>query len=145
MKIEFTKEEYRKLIKAVEIAKWIGENGTDYGAEGEEFEAFCEDMNDISDHVKNFADDADSLDLVTPDTDENNMLMERLENIIDKFEDVTFQELLVIKLVERDCIKKYGDAYFEMDLMERLKKHVEFSKKYEDEIYKNGVKNIGLL
>ncbi|HOO73416.1 MAG TPA: hypothetical protein PK926_16775 [Spirochaetota bacterium] len=145
MKLFFSKKQYQQLFKAIAVARWIAEVGTDYGAEGKEFKDYYTEIKEIADYIESFAGDMQMLKFVDDESDEYDQFMKDISDIMHEYEESIFYDKLVDKLCVRDCVKKYGNAFFDMDPVESMKKRLEFARKYEDEIYENGVKRLEIV
>ena len=145
MKINFTKKQYRQLLKCMEIAEWIATVGSDFGAQGKDFKEYYKEATELLRYVKSFSKEMQAEDLADEESDAYEDFIDNIAGIMQEYEEVVFYDKLVHKLTVRDCIKRYGDAYFEMDNIERMEKQLEFAEKYEDEIYENGVEKVGIV
>jgi hypothetical protein len=145
MKDIFSSNQYKKLVKCLRISKWIAEVGNDYGAEGEEFEEFYKDIKEVISSIEAYAKEMGQAELTDENSDEYHLMMETSAEIMYEYEEASFYDKLVHKLIERDCIRKYGEDFFSKDPMQRLDMMMEFAKKYEDDIFENGVDNLEIV
>jgi hypothetical protein len=145
MEISFSEKQAKQIFKALAVARWVADVGHDYDIEGEEFEEYYNDVRELVDYVESLPKDPESEKLADNHSDEHHILMESIADLMFEYEESVFSDKLVFKLTERDCIKKYGEAYFEMEPMKRLDKRMEFVKKYEDEIFEHGVEHVGIV
>ncbi len=144
MKINFTKKQYHDLLRLVFLGTWVADShcatkrsGTFDEIEqhilscGKEFGV--EDDMDYDEKTKEY--------YFSEDFENNSGVM----RIIDEYDDDTFWEILVERLAARDVRNKYGeDKIKTMEFEELREAQEQYIKKYEDEIYKNGLENIVL-
>lgn len=64
-------------------------------------------------------------------------------NIIEEYNEITFWDLLITRLAERDMILEYGeDNLRNLSVDEYKKIHLEYQKKYYQEFFENGLWNL---
>jgi hypothetical protein len=129
----------------MEIAEWIAAVGDDYGAQGKDFKEYHKEATELLNYVRSFAKEMQAGELADEESDAYDIFIDNIAEIMREYEEAVFYDKLVHKLAVRDCVKRYGNAYLEMDDMERMKKQLEFAEKYEDEIYENGVEKVGIV
>jgi hypothetical protein len=141
VKINFTKEQYETLIKAVYLGNWVV-NATDAEAVDESFDA-------LEEYILSFAKDFGLEKYVDYDEGEQKFYAScefeggDVEEHIQRYDDSTFWEKLIFNLAERDLVHKYGERALEkMDDAERFGKEQEFLEKYEQEFSRNGIGNL---
>lgn len=147
MKINFTKKEYRALLDIFEIAEWImnahkiGVSSTEtvYSALEQKIyshakEMGCEDLIHYADNLKKY--------FPTRTFEETSSF----RDIIDEYDEETFGDELIVRLVERDFIDIVGkEKYGNMTLEEKLGKEELISNKYHDEFEKYGIDNLRIV
>jgi hypothetical protein len=142
MKINFTKEQYETLLKAVYMANSMIDAVADE-SEDNEFAA-------MEEYIFSFAKHFDSERYVAYDEKEKRYYpSERLEDdeevneYIQNYDDDTFWEKLIFNLSRRDMENQYGEALVEkMSEEECLAKERPFAEKYENELGKKGLKHL---
>jgi len=140
MKIFFTKKQYETLVKLAYLGDWLANAHKAGDGVNAEFEK-------LEDYIYSFAGDfgIDELFKQGEDgiTDPTREFEEMLDPYIDEYNDDNFWETLVNRLARRDFIEHYGqDTVSSMDLAELFEKEEPFLKKYDDEFYANGLKNL---
>lgn len=142
MKIFFTKKQYETLVKLAYLGGWIAnahKAGDDVDTEFEKLENY----------IYSFAEDFGMGDLFRQGedgiTDPTREFEELLDPFIDEYNDENFWETLVNRLARRDLIERYGkEAISKMEIGELFEKEEPFEKKYDDEFYANGLKNLNI-
>jgi hypothetical protein len=139
MKIEFSKTQYKTLMKALFLASWVV-NSHKTEEPDDEFERLEQY---ILSHGKFF-------DLKNVDFDEkhgkyyHNMDFEQktLEHL-DDFVDGSFWDELIDRLADRDFFKAHGETEIrKMSRDERFTKFYELAAPYEEEFSEHGVENL---
>jgi len=144
MKIELNQTEFRALLELVEIASWVlHAHKID---EPPETEVYRKLEQKIMSQAKNFGlenlvdYDEDLKEYFPSGTfEEESPVMEFIED----FENDTFWDQMVDRLVERDMIEAEGeDAYLAMELEDRFGKEMPLREKYAEEFEANGLNNV---
>jgi hypothetical protein len=141
MKINFTKEQYETLIKAVYLGNWVV-NAT-------EAETVDENFDGLEEYILSFAKDFGLEQYVDYDEGEKKFYASKeleetdIEEHIQRYDDYTFWDKLIFNLAERDLLHKYGERAVEkMTDVERFEKEQTFLEKYEQEFSVNGIRNL---
>jgi hypothetical protein len=142
MKINLTKKQYHDLLRLVFLGSWMADshNATRRSGTFDEIEQHIlscgkefgvEDDLDYDEKTKEY--------YFSEDFENNSGVM----RIIDEYDADTFWETLVDRLAARDLRNTYGeDKIKTMEFEELVKAQEPYIKKYEDEIYENGLANI---
>lgn len=146
MKVNFTKEQYEVLLKAVYMGVGIVNSVDLEGSEDNEFDA-------LEQHLLSCAKDFNLEQYADYDEEEKRYhpSQELAEDVavveyLHRYDDYTFWDKLVYNLAERDMIKKHGkSAVAKMSEEECLAKGQTFAEKYEKEFEKNGIRNLTIL
>ncbi len=142
MKIEFTKKQYRELIKLVlignSVVSLLGDmtEGTDYKKQSNKLEK-------VEKYLLQFADDFDCEDIADDDAYEKNIWP-----IVSDYDDFILYNSLAHTLAWKDFRKKYSKEEIE----KMAKKNggyfgvalYDFEKKYWDEFDKHGFERLGV-
>lgn len=144
MKIQFTKEQFETLLKAVYLgARTV--NVYEDDIEGNEYVelqkyifGFARDFG-----LEKYADYDEEQKVVWPSADlEEN---EALNELIDRYDDFTFLDKLIYNLAGRDMLDKHGPKALEkMSDQDFFKEEEAFAEKYRKEFAKNGIKNLAI-
>lgn len=149
MKIHFTKKEYRLLLDMIKMADWVLNA---HSVEKEEFKA-TEHYRAISQKIMSYAKEAGSEDRVTFDqqleryftTYDYEMEGEYME-LVRKFEDETFWDLLIQRLAERDFLdqtpESVGIKMSNEDIYARIE---ELKEPYGEELSECGIDNLKIV
>lgn len=143
MKINFTKEQFERLMKLVYLGNWMANahRTDDIIKKYEELEhyifSFAKDFG-----LEKYVDDEEAKDgkfyptrYFEEETDVN--------KLHDEYDNDTFWDEIVDRLARRDFIRKYGiKAIQKMSLEQRIEKEYEFEKEYEKEIDKHGIERL---
>ncbi len=145
MKINITKKEYKSLLDILSIADWIL-NAHKIGDDPE-----TEEYGKLEQKFNSYAEDMGYDNLVTYDTKLKKFFptkefeeTSKFREFIDEFENATFWDELLRRLVERDLIKQEGGVknVMNMNFRERLEKEEPLEKMYATEFEANGLDNI---
>ena len=142
MKINFTKNQYETLLKAVYLGNWVV-NSANEEPDGNKFDkleeylfSFAKDFD--LEHYAAF-DEQDETYHPSLELEED----EEVDEYIQDYDDGIFWEKLIFNLARRDMENEYGeDAVEKMPDEERYVKEQSFADKYEKEFEKNGLKNL---
>ena len=145
MNIEFTKEQYEQLIKAVYAGNWIANaNRTD---------DMIADFDDIEEYVLSHAKDFDLEDLATVGEEDKDAYYpsekletdEELNRVIDEYDDETFWEELIERMTIKDIFSSVSEEDLEaMKEEEFIELYETVRAKYEEEFDENGLMNVDL-
>jgi hypothetical protein len=139
MKIELTKEQYRKLIELLFLGNWIA-NATRTGVKGDEMRT---DYQDIEKYILSFAGDFRAGDAVLKEEGEYFTTMqfeESLIPLIEGYDEYTFWEELADRLANRDLLKEIGPVRILKD--EHMERKDTIEERYQEEFEKNGLRNL---
>jgi hypothetical protein len=142
MKIDFTNQEYKTLVEALELANWM------LHAHAEEEREDTESFRDLEQKVLALSEDFGMADEIIYDKKletyypsremEDNCLAH-----VDEYNNDTFWDELIERFVARDLIRQVGEeAYQAMDFEEKFKKEEPFRIQYEDEFGNNGIERL---
>lgn len=139
MKINFTKEEYRKLLDII-YAGIMVINGNKAP------EDYLEEYEDMEQYIYSFASHYGHGNLVdydpkykryftTPEFDK-----ERIEDLIQEYDDIIFWSMLAFNLAKRDVYRDLEGKKIDRETI--LKGIIEKEAEYRDEFYENGLENL---
>jgi hypothetical protein len=142
MKINFNKEQYEVLIKAVYLGNWM--------VNSMEEESSNEKYNSIEEYVLSFAKDFGLEQYADYTEGEKKYCPSQeleddpeIDEQIHRYDDYTFWDKLIYNLARRDLTRKYGDRpVAKMPPEELLNKEQPFIEKYEKEFEDNGLNNL---
>ncbi|MCB1178646.1 MAG: hypothetical protein KDK36_13760 [Leptospiraceae bacterium] len=140
MEIEFSKEQYNSLIKAVSIANWISSSIDD-----EEFANSINELQNLEQYIfsQNEKFEANDKIYMEPELKEyypTNELEEDIAPMLDNYDDFVFWEELTHRLARRDFVDEYGEEKVSnMDPLNRMELEEEFLVKYSEEFSTNGI------
>ena len=140
MKIEFTKDQFKNLIKLIYLGNWM--------INAFRTEDIVKEFEDLEGYIYSFAKEAGLDKYAIYDKESKkyyptSALEEEVDQYIDEYKDETFWEELIYRLGGRDFVEKYGvEAIKKMTWEERIKKEHPFIEKYADEFEKNGIANL---
>ena len=139
MKINFTKNEYRQLVTMIEIADWV------MNAHDSEEREDTKEYRILRNKILAFADEMGMKGCYEKEGDTYYETLEYEENseqslFIEAFEEDSFWEQLISKLVSRDYNLHYGEEE-NTDLETRTKRIIEIRNRYEQEIDQFGLIN----
>lgn len=141
MKISLTKDQFQELLKLVYLGNWLVNS---IRSVDDQIQAF----DDILDYILSMA-KKEKLE-GTVDFDEGLQrhyptaeFEESLNDYIDEYDNELFWEGLLLRLVERDLIYKYGEEAVKiMTFDEIVDKERPFREKYQKEFERNGIENL---
>ncbi len=142
MKINFTKKQYETLLKAVYLGIWVTTASEDDPEKraidelGRYLFGFAGDfgLDELADH-----DEENKTHYPSASFEEN----EKLNELIDRYDDNAFLTKLIENLAGRDMLNKYGEEKIrKMTDEEFIKEEMPFLEKYENEFAKNGLINL---
>jgi len=143
LKIEFTKEEYLKLLDMVNIADWVihsystgeGEDTREYRELMAKVFSFAQEygLDEFVDQVEGSFEPSRKFEDDSPGFD-----------FIEEFEEEVFWDELIDRLTQRDMEEKYGEDWLD-DFLENEELFREYQQKlleYEEEFEKNGLEGL---
>ncbi len=142
MKIEITKEQYKKLVELMYLGDWVVNACRN--------EDYVKDYEDLEQAVYSHAKEADCQEYVEYDEEEkeycNTIELDRnqkLDGFIDNYDDEIFWKELVERLAERDLYKKFGEKEVsQMSPEKYLEEVMGFEETYRKELEDNGLDNV---
>ncbi|MFQ5930304.1 MAG: hypothetical protein ACE5MK_11445 [Acidobacteriota bacterium] len=144
MKINITKKEYLTLLEILEIADWV------LHAHHTEERSETRKYREIEQKILSYAKDMGFENLVSYDSQvERYFPTRKFEDtspsmeFVREFENDSFWEELVDRLVERDLIRQVGEErLLSMAIGERFEREEPLEKRYADEFYNHGLDNL---
>jgi len=139
MKIEFTVDQFRQLLKFSYLGRWMITSHS---------EKPDQSLLDFDQHILSQAKKMGINDLVEFDPNENSYspspeLDEEMESIIREYDDFTFWDELAWQMAERDFARKFDHAQILcMTTDEIFREKNVLADKYFDEFSENGVENL---
>jgi hypothetical protein len=138
MKINFTKKEYQLLVTMIETADWVMNAHHAHGRKD------AEDYRVLRNKILSFADEMGMKGCYEKEGDTYYETAEYQENskqteFIEEYDEDSFWEQLVTKLVDRDYAQQYGDK--EVNFETKALRLSEIEEKYADEINEFGLLN----
>ena len=142
MKIDFTKEQFELLLKAVYLGNWMVKSTEEEPSET--------DFDAIEGYILSLAKKSGLEHYVEFDKEEGKYYPSKeleenpeVESLIQRYDDYTFWEKLIYNLARRDMDHKYGErAIAQMSPEEHLTKEQPFIEKYEKEFEAHGLRNL---
>jgi glutamine synthetase len=140
MKINFTKKEYHLLVTMIEIADWV------LNAHHADDQPKTKEYKNLRNKILSYAREMGMGDCYYQEEEEYFETKEHEENsdqmaFIEEYNENTFWDQLVNKLVDRDYEKKYGFDD-DVDIKTRFERLMEFEEIYNNEINEFGIKNL---
>ena len=142
MKINITNKEYRTLVEALELAGWV------LHAHAEEEREDTKQFRELEQKILSFAKDFGMKNEISYDSKLEEYIPSRQfeENFlkyIDEYNDDTFWEELIERLVKRDLLREEGKEGFEnLAFDERFQKEDPIRIKYENEFEHHGIERV---
>ena len=130
MEIEFTKEQFERLLKIVYLGNWLV-NAIHSGRKDDEH---IKEFDEIEQYIFSFAKDFGLEKYVEFDEKLQEFfpigeLEEELQKFVDEYDNEVFWEELISRLARSDFIREYGkEAINKMSLEERIEKEFPFEK-----------------
>ena len=147
MKINITNKEYKTLLETLEIVDWVlHAHKTGQPEETKPFREFEQKIFSLAkdfgyDHLIKYDPELKCF-FPTKEFEETSPGMEYIED----FENESFWEDLIERLVERDLIWEMGEKkYLSLDPMERIEKEETHWKKYGDEFETHGIERLEIV
>ncbi|MCL0066233.1 hypothetical protein M1N79_05100 [Dehalococcoidia bacterium] len=148
MKIEFTREEYKRLLDTLYIADWVlnahkvkDDPRTEaYGKLEQKIYSYAKDM-ELEDLIEYAADHEEYYP--TREYEETGPPME----FIGEFENETFWEELISRLADRDLIRQVGgvENLSKLSFEERIEKTLPLEEKYSSEFEERGLDRVSIV
>jgi len=141
MKISLTKDQFQELLKLVYLGNWLVNS---IRTVDDQVPAF----DDILDYILSMAKKEKLEGIVDFDKGLQRHyptaeFEESLNEYIDEYDNELFWEGLLLRLVERDLINKYGEEAVKiMTFDEIVDKERPFREKYQKEFEQNGIENL---
>ena len=143
MEIDLSNEEYKSLIEMMYIADWV------MNAHKTEKDPSTEQYAQLEQKIYSFADQMGHPNLVQYDEKLGEYFPAKLleegpvMQYVDDYDNDTFWDELVERLVERDLLREVGEAKFRrMRVEERWTAEDPLREKYDIEFEENGLENI---
>ncbi|MEO0088698.1 MAG: hypothetical protein ABIK77_05680 [candidate division WOR-3 bacterium] len=128
--LTFKKEELETLLKLIYLGNWLANANREEERTIKKFEELKDQIlsligNNIKEKYENLKYDNEII------------------NIIEEYNEITFWDLLITRLAERDMILEYGEEEIKNLSEEEYKKiHLEYQQKYYQEFFENGLWNL---
>lgn len=141
MKISLTKDQLHEFTKLVYLGHWLVNSIRSVDDQVQEFD-------DILDYILSIAEKEKLEGVVDYDSGTQkhyptSEFEESLSDYIDEYDNELFWEGLLLRLVERDLINKYGTETIKtMTFDEIVDKERPFREKYQNEFEQNGIGNL---
>ncbi len=142
MKNVFSRKQYKWLLMAMETMAYMVEMANHYGAKNKVFQKFRKETLKLNDYVFSFAGEYGMAELNDQTPEYEEMQEAAMKHIYD-FNMATFPDVLRVVLMHRDALKEHGTAYYKMPPQERVATEMAFLEKYDSEMEKNGIENLG--
>ncbi|MDA3898969.1 MAG: hypothetical protein PF637_00465 [Spirochaetes bacterium] len=143
MKIECTKEEYAALAQLIYLGEFMINGVRDQENEIKQFRTLKNEFLSKADEFgfsENVVKDDNNDYDISPDYEETVM------EFITEYDDECFWEELLTRLARKDLVNQFSEEELKgMAQDELLDREMLFIDKYEDEIEKNGLMNIGII
>ena len=142
MKINITNKEYRTLVEALELASWV------LHAHAEEERKETKRFRELEQNILSFAKDSGMKNEISYDPKLEEYLPtrqfeEQVLRYIDEYNEDTFWEELIDRLVKRDLMLQEGtEGYANLSFDQRFQKEDPIRLKYETEFENNGLDNV---
>ncbi len=142
MEIQFTKEQYRDLLRLVYLGNWM--------VNSIRIDDIVGKYNDLTNYIYSHAKEAGMEECVDHDEKSDKYCPsikleqdDEVEKYLDEYNDENFWDELIHRLSTRDVIEKYGKDFSKKITFEELmKKEQPFIDKYAEEFERNGIKNL---
>lgn len=148
MKIEFTREEYRRLLDIVFMADWV------INAHKIKENSKTEKYNKLEQKIYSYAKEMGFEDLVeyAPDQEKYYSTRKfedegRAMAFIYEFENDTFWDELISRLADRDLIRQIGgiENLSQLSFEERIERTVPLEEKYSSEFEERGLDGVSIV
>lgn len=144
MKIDFTDQEYKTLVEALELANWM------LHAHAEEERKDTERFRDLEQKVLSLSKEFGmGKEIIYDKKLEEYYASREIEDsclaYVDEYNNDTFWDELIERFVARDLIRQVGEkAYYEMGFEEKIEKEEPVRIQYEDEFGTNGIERLAI-
>ncbi|MFH1030794.1 MAG: hypothetical protein V1770_06080 [bacterium] len=147
MQIEFTKEQYLKLMKLVYFGNWVVNATRNPNEQLEEYR-------EIENYIFSFASEFGFDDFVDEEEKDKGIFYPTrifeeetdIPELLEYYENEVFWEELIDRMGDRDFLREYGEAAIEeMAPEERFVKAMEFQQKYDEEFEENGIERLDVM
>ncbi len=129
--ITLKEEDLQTLLKLIYLGNWVA------NANREE-ERTIKKFEDLKDQILNMIGNKN-----IKEEYENFKFDNEIINIIEEYNEITFWDLLITRLAERDMILEYGEEGLKKLSNEEYKKtNLEYQRKYYQEFFENGLWNL---
>ena len=139
IQIEFSKAQYRTLLKLIYLGEWLHESYQDQESKDVKdlvqliysytYEEDAEKMIEFSDKLRTYF--------------PTKAMEQIIHRIVDEYDEYTFWEELVHNMANKDFYEKYGEELIsQMSLEEKITQEQPFIDKYMDEFETNGLNNL---
>lgn len=146
MKINFTKQQFKTLMEMIYVANWMINAHRVPSEENGRIDKYDE----FEKYIYSFAKECDLDELVDEENGEYypslTLEEDRMEGIIEEYDEETFWEDLMYRMAERDFHRNYSQKEIvKMEPMERIKKDHPFLEKYGNEIHEHGIERFEII
>jgi len=141
MKISLTKEQFQELMKMVYLGHWLVNSIRSVDDQVQTFDDILDYVLSIAkkEKIEGVVDFDAGLQKHYPTAE----FEDSLNEYIDEYDNELFWEGLLLRLVERDLIHKYGaDIVKSMTFEEIVDRERPFREKYQKEFERNGIENL---
>jgi len=144
MNIEFTLEQFERLLKAVYLGNWLANSIHD----GSREDPFDEELEGIEDYVFSLAKDFGLEKLIEYDKEHKryfptNKFDDLMQEYIEDYDEDCFWDELFWRMSERDFNRAYAeDEVSKMELKEIFEKEEPFRQKWDNEIDTYGLNRL---
>jgi len=144
MKIEFTKEQFKELLKVVCLGNWMANAFHD----GSKEDPMDKKIEKIEDYIFSFAKEAGFSEYVDYDAEfkryfPTNEMDELCQTYIEDYDEECFWDELFHRMADRDFDRAYSfEEISKMEMKERFEKEEPFNKKWGDELYEHGIERL---
>lgn len=146
MNIEFTREQYERLIRLVYLGNWMV-NANRSNRKGDEQ---IKEYNDMEQYIFSFAKNAGLSDLIEYDKELKGFFPTRkfdedaeVGKYREEYDDHAFWDGLFYQFYERDFTRAYTrKEILAMDIHELFEKEEPFRQKWDNEIIKHGIERL---
>ena len=143
MKIELTRDQLGNLVKLVYLGSWMANS---WRTE----EEIQDDLVEVENIILTAAARNGFREYVEVDEEEGKVypsaeLDEKMDETIDSYNDHTFWDEIIIRMAERDFVRRHGeDALDELGTEEGQRRERPLIEKYEKEFYENGLDRLDI-
>lgn len=140
MEIDFTREQFEKLLDLAYLGNWA--------VNSYRIDDRIEEYEDLTEYLLSFAVAFGFKEKIDFDEGEgqyfpSRRFEEKNLEFIEEYEEENFWDNLILRLAERDLVREYGEAAVNaMSWDEMEKKKAPYLRKYQKEIDENGIENL---